>query len=270
MLLQLFILAQLANLGMCNSYFVFDNLVKRNSEDTKGAGHAGMDGEFYGCSLWIKNGDSVVSRVDAPSPPSTSPTTTTTHLIRTDIPDARKRNPTWFWTTCSWSALLIDWMGLRAVDGRTTWGANDSHAWCLSTDEERFGVWAGVPETNTEDWWPTPQYCYASMKLIHNGNVFGWKHIYPLVDRRELESVPKAADVVACEKDKAKTDAECDALVEHILEFQMKHEENLEVARQIPLNEDEFPRMWKAESEEEAESTEEEESSENRRRLMKL
>jgi len=266
MLLQMFILALLANLGLCNSYFVFDNLVKRNSWDTEGAGFAGMNGEFYGCALWIKNGASMVSRASAPSPPSTVDASTTSHLIYTDLPNgANRRDPTYFWTTCSGSStpLLVDWIGLKADNGRNQWGADNNMAWCLSTDADSYSVWANVPETNTEDWWPTER-CYATLKLIHNGNVLGWRWIIPDFDRRELESVPKAADVVACEKDKAKTDAECDKLVEDILKFQMEHEENFEVARQVPLNEEEFPRRW------EAESTEEEESSENRRRLMKL
>lgn len=270
----MFMLALLANLGLCNSYFVFDNLVKRNSQDTVGALHSGMNGEHHhsGCALWIKNGGSMVSRVSAPDPPSSTDASTTAHLIYTELPDARRRNPTYFWTTCSggFTPLLVDWMGLQAVDGRNQWGADNSHAWCLSTNAEDWVSWANEEWSNTEDWWPTDRYCYASMKLIHNGNVLGWKWVYPDFDRRELESVPKAADVVACEKDEAKTDAECDALVEDILKFQMEHEENFEVARQVPLNDEEFPRRWEAESKEQAESTEEEESSENRRRLMKL
>jgi len=263
----MFILALLANLGLCNSHFVFDNLVKRNPGDTEGATGTGMDGEYWGCALWIKNGASVVSRVSAPHPPSAVDASTTTHLISTDLPNGADRwKPTYFWTTCSSTTLLVDWMGLKADNGRNQWGADNNMAWCLSTNPEKYAYWANHFDSNTEDWWPTDPYCYATLKLIHNGNVLGWRYIYPshFMDRRELESVPKAADVVACEKDKAKTDAECDKLVEDILKFQMEHEENFEVARQVPLNEEEFPRRW------EAESTEEEESSENRRRLMKL
>lgn len=269
MLLPMFILALLANLGLCNtSYFVFDNLLKRNPEATEGASHSGLnDAGHIDCGLWIKNGDSVVSRVSVPSAPTSTAATSSMHLIRTNLPTADRREPTWFWTTCGVdeTALLVDWMGLQADNGRNHWGADDNQAWCLSGELDAWHDWANESLTNTEDWWPTAQYCYASMKLIHNGNVFGWRYIYPshYMDRRELESVPKPADVMACEKDKAKTDAECDTLVEDILKFQMKHEENLEVAHQIPLDEDEFPRKWES-------TEEEEESSENRRRLMKL
>jgi len=163
---------------------------------------------------------------------------------------------TFLWTNCH-DALLIDWAALGAEVGtsKITWGSNDDMAWCLSLDQNDFSSGEWDPRIAALH---SAGECYTTLAFHPDGQVQGWHYQNAgyaapggaarfwdwltnfrgrrALQEEDVDAVPSVADFNACEADDSISDAECDALVDQILTWQMEHAELWADAGRVPLH----------------------------------
>merc|ERR1712038_1073757 len=151
--------------------------------------------------------------------------------------------------------------------------------WCLSLDNHEFTGNSWDPVIRSDGSIVRSGACYQTLIFKPDGNVWGhhglvstnpnairefvdfvagwgWGRRRSLLEE-EFAALPTVADFNACEADDSIPDAECDALVDQILTWEMEHSE---------LREDAESSMEETESSMEAEGNFEE----NRRQRRKL
>jgi hypothetical protein len=122
---------------------------------------------------------------------------------------------TWLWTSCS-NALLIDRAYLNDQNNENGWGRQNGGAWCLSTDPNDGKGWAKKFSVSG---------CYRTLRFDNNDKVYYYHDQNWTPGRRALEEVPTLEAVQECENDESRDQSECEALVDLIFQFDMKHPE---------------------------------------------
>lgn len=208
------------------------------------------------CTLYLKHGFfGSVNTIETPGGIDVLPSGeaayswSTAHWYSFFFPEDYNVNiamPTWFYTSCS-DSLLVDTFHLEDEEENGQYfGGNGQYAWCLSTDASQFDEVNNAANSLVSGWTPLSGNCYRHLMLLpigQYGKVYGWRgssqgYAYAQDGRRALqEALPTDADVRACEQDEATTAADCSALVEQILTFQMAHHDGYELAEHItPLD----------------------------------
>jgi len=161
---------------------------------------------------------------------------------------------TFLWTNCH-DALLIDWARLGTWSHRNTWGSNDDMAWCLSLDQhDNWDDWDPRIDANAND--HGAGRCYTTLRFDPDGDVNGYHEVRAgygqsfsnwlrnfawgrrSLQEVDVDAVPSVADFNACEADDSISDAECDALVDQILTWQIEHAELWADAGRVPLHDE--------------------------------
>lgn len=167
------------------------------------AAHSGT-----GCTIYAKNGNGETESNSGPSNGDTG-----LHIYFNSHVSIYR--DTWLWTSCS-DAMLIDMAILQDQNNQHSWGANNGGAWCLSTDGNDYTTWADKFHVGG---------CYRTLRFDNNGRVYYYHDQNWTPGRRALEEVPTLEDVQECENDESRDQSECEALVDLIFQFDMKHPE---------------------------------------------
>jgi hypothetical protein len=110
---------------------------------------------------------------------------------------------------------LIDRAWLNDQNNQKGWGQNNHGAWCLSTDGNDHHGWTGSGASG----------CYRTLRFDDNGSVYYYHDQNWTPGRRSLEECPTLEDVQECEADESRDQAECNALVDQIFNYDMNHPE---------------------------------------------
>jgi len=167
------------------------------------------------CTIYAKNGNGKTASKPGPSNAQPLNIEFNSHVsIHSD---------TWLWTSCD-DAMLIDTAALRDQNNnKKQWGiiddGNYGHTpggWCLSTDGNDGKGWAETFNLSG---------CYRTLRFDADGKVYYYHDQNWKPERRALEEVPTLEDVQECENDESRDQSECEALVDLIFQFDMKHPE---------------------------------------------
>merc|ERR1712165_444843 len=133
-------------------------------------------------------------------------------------------------------------LGAEVGTSKITWGSNDDMAWCLSLDQNDF---------SSAEWDPriapvlhSVGQCYTTLAFRPDGQVQGWHYVNaeyaaPGGPSRFWDWLTNFRGRRALQEedvDALPSVAECDALVDQILTWQMEHAELWADAGRVPLH----------------------------------